>query len=243
MASLTAGMRTGGPAPTRRRPTGGRRTGWEGAALRMLEFVAYPALAGCALLLLCLGVVTWLPALAAAAHALQQWRDDGHARPFLGTLEAFGHYWRRLWRHGLVSTVAGIVLAANIAFLATRPDAAALALLALQLGLVLVLVPYHLALAVTAARDPQGDTRRWSRDALLFAFASPRRGLGLLAVAVAAPALTAPLAIGPLLLGATLPLLLGLRIADRAVEGRPGTATPGPERQQSFTPSDRKRKP
>ncbi|TDC02496.1 DUF624 domain-containing protein [Micromonospora fluostatini] len=194
----------------------------------MLEFVAYPALAGCALLLLCLGVVTWLPALAAAAYALQQWRDDGRGRPFLGTLEAFGRYWRRLWRHALLSTVAGAVLAANVVFLATRTGAAALALLALQIGLVLAAVPYHLALAVTAARNPGGDVRRWSRGALLFAFASPRRGLGLLGVAVAAPVLTAPLAFGPLLLGGTLPLLVGLRLADR----------PRP-----CTPPDRKRKP
>lgn len=228
MASLTAGTRISRSTPDRRHPVGERQTGWEGAALRMLEFVAYPALAGCALLLLCLGVVTWLPAMAAAAYALQQWRDDGPVRPFLDTLEAFGRYWRRLWRHALLSTVAVAVLAVNVAFLTTRTGVAALALLALQIGLLLAAVPYHLALAVTAARDPGGDVRRWSRDALLFAFASPRRGLALLAVAIAAPVLTAPLALGPLLLGGTLPLLLGLRLTDR----------PHPR-----TPSDRERKP
>ncbi|MFC0097849.1 DUF624 domain-containing protein [Micromonospora marina] len=228
MASLTAGTRISRSAPDRRHPVGERQTGWEGAALRMLEFVAYPALAGCALLLLCLGVVTWLPALAAAAYALRQWRDDGRPRPFLDTLEAFGRYWRRLWRHALLSTVAGLVLVANVVFLTTRPGVAALALLALQIGLVLASVPYHLALAVTAARDPGGDVRRWCRGALLFAFAAPRRGLALLAVAIAAPVLTAPLAVGPLLLGGTLPLLVGLWLADR----------PHP-----CTPPDRKRKP
>ncbi len=226
-----------GPRRDSTLPGGRTRVGWEGATLRMLEFVAYPAMAGCAVLLLCVGVVTWLPALAAAAYALQQWRDDGRARPFLDTLLSFGHYWRRLWRHALLSSAAGIVLAANVGFLVTRPGAIAVALLALQVGLVLVLVPYHLALAVTAARDPGGDTRRWSRAALALAFASPRRGLALLAVAVAAPVLTAPLAVGPLLLGLTLPLLCGLRIADGLVQ------RPQPVSTATDTPADRRRRP
>lgn len=220
MAGMTARLPAGGryANPDRTRSGGGSRAGWEGTALRMLEFVAYPALAGVALLLLCLGVVTWLPALAAAAHALQQWRDDAPAQPFLGTLRAFGRYWPKLWRHGLVSTAAGAVLVTNVVFLTGWSSAVALALLALQIGLILAAVPYHLALAVTAARDPDGDPRRWSRDALVFAFASPRRGLGLLVVAIAAPVATAPLALGPLLLSATLPLLLGLRLSDNLVE-------------------------
>ncbi|MER7455927.1 DUF624 domain-containing protein [Micromonospora sp. NPDC126480] len=220
MASLsTASPATGrGPATRRGGPATATHGGWEGTALRVLEFVAYPALAGCALLLLCLGVVTWLPALAAAAYALQQWRTGGRVRPFLGTLGAFGNYWRRLWRHALVSTAAGAVLVANIVFLAARPGYPAMVLLALQAGLILVLVPYHLALAVTAARDPDGDAGRWGRDALLFAFASPGRGLALLTAAIVVPVVTAPLALGPLLLGVTLPLLLGLRLADA---GRP----------------------
>ncbi|WP_216592506.1 hypothetical protein [Verrucosispora sioxanthis] len=216
VASLTtvAARPARGPAGHRGGSGASSRGGWEGTALRVLEFVAYPALAGCALLLLCLGVVTWLPAMAAAAHALQQWRTHGRARPFLGTLDTFGSYWQRLWRHALVSTAAGAVLVANIVFLAARPGYPAMALLALQAGLFLVLVPYHLALAVTAARDPGGDAGRWGRDALLFAFAAPGRGLLLLAAAVVVPVVTAPLALGPLLLGATLPLLLGLRLAD-----------------------------
>ncbi|WP_205808465.1 hypothetical protein [Micromonospora sp. HNM0581] len=218
MASLNAvavrpavgsAARPGGPAAS-------TRGGWEGAALRLLEFVAYPALAGCALILLCLGVVTWLPAMAAAAHALQRWRADGRARPFLGTLGLFGHYWHRLWRHALLSTVVVAVLGANVVFLATHPGVPAGALFALQIGLILVLVPYHLALAVTAARDPDGEPGRWRRDAVLFAFAVPGRGLALLAAVVAVPVLTAPLALGPPLLGLTLPLLFGLRLADRS---------------------------
>ncbi|MDG4766788.1 hypothetical protein O7632_22190 [Solwaraspora sp. WMMD406] len=201
------GRRSGAAAPD--------REGWEATALRILEYVAYPALAGCALLLLSLGVVTWLPALAATGHALQQWRAGRRARPFVGALAVFGHYWQRLWRHAVVSTTAMVLLVANPVFLAARPGVYAAALLALQVGLVLALVPYHLALAVTAARDPDGDTGRWGPAALLFAFASPWRGLALLAAVVAVPIVTAPLAFGPLLLGATLPLLLGLRLADR----------------------------
>ncbi len=221
MARQLNGVLAGGPALAQR-PRGGHQAGWEGAALRMLEFVAYPALAGCALLLLCLGVVTWLPALAAAAYALHQWRDDdGRTRPFLGAVHAFGHYWRQLWRHALVSTLAGLVLAVNVVFLATRPGMAALTLLAFQIGLLMVMAPYHLALAVMAARDPNGNARRWSRAALRFAFATPRQGLGLLAVAIAAPVLTVPLAFGPLLFGGTLPLLFGLHLAGRVNEDSP----------------------
>ncbi|MFV2103659.1 DUF624 domain-containing protein [Micromonospora sp. LOL_024] len=239
MASLSTVTPATGRAPAARRgPATTTRGGWEGIALRVLEFVAYPALAGCALLLLCLGVVTWLPALAAAAHALQQWRTDGRARPFLGTLDTFGNYWRRLWRHALVSTAVGVVLVANIVFLAARPGYPAMALLALHAGLILVLVPYHLALAVAAARDPVGDAGRWGRDALLFTFASPGRGLSLLAAVVAVPVVAAPLALGPLLLGATLPLLLGLRLADAGqppVDSQPATPPASRSRYEDRT--------
>ncbi|MFV2010780.1 MULTISPECIES: hypothetical protein [unclassified Micromonospora] len=224
MAGLSAApSATGRGAARRRSEVVAAQGGWAATTLRVLEFVAYPALAGCALLLLSLGIVTWLAALAATAHALQQWRTDGRARPFVGALTMFGHYWRRLWRHSILSTVAAALLAANIVFLATRPGAHAAALLALQIGLILALVPYHLALAVTAAGDPGGEAGRWGRAALLFAFAAPRRGLALLAAAVAAPLVTAPLAFGPLLFGATLPLLLGLRLADST--RRRGTVT------------------
>ncbi|WFF04497.1 hypothetical protein O7622_15520 [Micromonospora sp. WMMD1076] len=221
MAGLSRPRGRGGPER--------RAGGWEGTALRALEFVAYPALAGCALLLLCLPVVTWLPALAAAAYALQAWRDGAAARPFLGTLRAFGGYWRALWRHALVSTVAGAVLVGNIAFLAARPGPLPAALLALQVGLVLAFVPYHLAVAVVAGRGPGGDLRRWTREALFLAFGSPGRGLALLGAAIAVPVLTSPSALGPLLLGPTLPLLLGQRLADRLAPA-PDEPAPHPDR-------------
>jgi hypothetical protein len=201
------------------------RPGWEGAALRAMEYIAYPALAGCALLVLALGVVTWPAALAAAAHALQRWRRDGHGRPFLGTLQAFVHYWPMLWKHGVGSAAAAIVLTANLVFLTTRTGPAALVLLALQVGLVLALVPYHLALAAIAARNPGGRPDGWVRGALVLAFGSPRRGLGLLAATGAAVLLTAPLALGPFLFGPTLPLLVGLWLADRVDEAAPTVTT------------------
>ncbi|MEU2169531.1 hypothetical protein ACH47V_27075 [Micromonospora chersina] len=229
MASLNVGARAAlRRRPPARRPRGG---GWEGAVLRLLEFVAYPALAGCALLLLCVGVVTWLPALAASGYALDRWRDGDHARPFLDTLRSFGGYWRALWRHAVASTVVGALLAGNLVFLAGRSGPPAVVLLALQVGLVLALVPYHLALAVAAGRDPGGDARRWARAALFLAFGSPRRGLALLGAALAVPLLTSPSALGPLLLGPTLPLLLGLRMAARlaSVPDRPAAgAAPAP---------------
>ncbi|MGH8794742.1 MAG: DUF624 domain-containing protein, partial [Stackebrandtia sp.] len=118
---------------------GGR---WEHGVLRALEYVANPALAGAAFCLLCLGVVTWLPALAAAGRALRRWRADGEQRCFVGVFEAFGDCWRTLWRHGLVSTAAFAILAANVVFLAAQPSPAAFALLAVQVGIAAALVPY-----------------------------------------------------------------------------------------------------
>lgn len=180
--------------------------GWERGALRGLEYVAYPALAGAAFCVLCLGVVTWLPALAATAYALNQWRTDGEARCFVGVFAAFPRMWHRLWRHALVSTVVLVVLVANLAFLSGRTEPVAFALLAAQLGILAALVPYHIALAAVAAA---GDG---PRAALWLAFGSPRRGLALLAAALLAPLLALPLAVGPFLFGPTLPVLLALRL-------------------------------
>lgn len=182
--------------------------------LRALEFVAYPALAGAAFCVLSLGVVTWLPALAATAAALRQWRADHDSRCFTGVFAAFPRYWRGLWRHGLVSTVVITVLVANVVFLAGEPAPAAFAMLAAQVGIGLALVPYHLALAATAAVTPEADPATWRRSALALAFGSATHGVGLLAVTAAATLATIPIPLGPLLLGPTLPLLYALHLAD-----------------------------
>lgn len=191
------------------------------AVLRVLEYLAYPAFAGVAWWLLALGVVTWLPALAAMAHALQRWRVDGEARCFTGTFAAFPRYWRRLWRHSLVSTAAFGVLGANLVFLADRPHPAAYALLAAQLGIVIALVPYHVGVAVTAARAPEAALADWRRGALVLAFGSAPRGLALLGAAIVTPVVTLPVPFGPLLFGPSLPVLLGLVLAESRDPDRP----------------------
>ncbi|MEV4411491.1 hypothetical protein [Catellatospora sp. NPDC049609] len=199
--------------PSRRRP---HRPDWYALALRAMAWIAYPALAGLAFLLLSLAVVTWLPAYAAAGHALHRWRTGEDERCFTGTIRAFGGYWRALWRHSLASTLACAVLVTNVVFLAGQPSPAAFALLAAQVGVLAALVPYHLALAAVAAvdgPDPRTDRAGLRRRALVLAFGSPRRGLLLLAAAVAAPLVALPLAVGPLLFGPTLPLLLALHLA------------------------------
>lgn len=186
--------------------------GWERPALRGLEFVAYPALAGVAFCLLCAGVVTWLPALAATAYALNRWRVDGEARCFAGVFAAFPRMWRALWRHAVVSTVVLAVLGANLVFLAGRTEPVAFALFAVQMGILAALVPYHISLAAVAAVGAGTP-----RAAALLAFGSPRRGFALLAAAVLVFLLSLPLAIGPLLFGPTLPVLLALHLgADRS---------------------------
>jgi uncharacterized membrane protein YesL len=181
--------------------------------LRWLEWVAYPALAGLAFCLLCLGVVTWLPALAAVAAALQRWRDDGDSRCFTGVFAAFPACWRALWRHTLVSTAVLAAFVVAVAFLAGRPEPLAIPLLAVQAGGLAAFAVYHLALAVVTGAAPEAPARRW---ALVLAFSSPRRGFVLLAAVVLAPLLTLPLAVGPLLLGPTLPVLVGLVLLERA---------------------------
>jgi hypothetical protein len=195
--------------------TATRRQGWEGTALRWLEWVANPALAGLAFCLLCVGVVTWLPALAATAYALHRWRTDDEQQVFSTVLDSFGRYWSALWRHGLVSTLAVAVLVANLVFLAGRTSAVAFGLFAVQAGIAGALVPYHLSLAAVAARSPE-HPGRWRRDAVVLAFGG-WRGPVLFGSALAAVLLTLPLAVGPLLFGPTLPLLLALALAGRVV--------------------------
>jgi uncharacterized membrane protein YesL len=192
---------------------------WGRAVLRTLEFVAYPALAGAAFCLLSLGVVTWLPALAALAAALRRWRVAGESRCFVAVLREFPRCWRALWRHGVVSTVVIGVLVGNVSFLAGEPSLAAFALLAGQVGIGAAMVPYHLSLAAVSARAPDAGAAAWRRDAVLLAFGSPVRGICLLAAAVAAPALTLIVPFGPLLLGPSLAVLAALVVADRYPTG------------------------
>jgi uncharacterized membrane protein YesL len=192
----------------------GEGAGWAGAALRGLEFVAYPALAGAAFCLLAIGVVTWLPALAAVATALDRWQRDGDTRVFTGVLAAFPRFWRALWRHALVATAAPAAMLCAIAFLAGRPEPVAIPLIAVQVGGLAAFAVYHLALAVVAGHDP-ADAASWRRRALVLAFGSPRRGLTLLAAVVLAPVLALPLAVGPLLFGPSLPVLCGLAFLEK----------------------------
>jgi hypothetical protein len=189
-----------------------------GAALRYLEWVANPALAGAAFCLLALGVVTWLPALAALATALQRWRRDGDTRCFTGVLAAFPAYWRVLWRHALVATAAPAAALVAILFLAGRPEPFAIPLLAVQVGGLAAFAVYHLALAVVAGHDPAAPAT-WRSRALVLGFGSPRRGLVLLAALVLAPVVGLPLVLGPLLFGPSLPVLCGLALLERAARG------------------------
>lgn len=188
-------------------------SGWP-TLLRRLEFIAYPAAAGAAFTLLALGVVTWLPALAAMGRALQRWRVDGDSRCFANTLAAFGGYWRALWRHGLLSTAAAAVLAANTAYLLGRPEAWTFPLLAAQVGIAAAFVIHHVALAAEAGRAPEGGVRGWSAGALSLGFGSPARGTALLGAVVSAVLLSLVVPLGPLLLGPSVPVLLALSFAD-----------------------------
>ncbi|MFI7290586.1 DUF624 domain-containing protein [Streptomyces anulatus] len=188
-------------------------SGWP-TLLRRLEFVAYPAAAGAAFTLLALGVVTWLPALAAMGRALQRWRVDGDSRCFTNTLAAFGGYWRALWLHGLLSTVVAVVLAANTVHLLGRSEAWTFPLLAAQVGIAAAFVIHHVALAAEAGRDPHGGVRSWSAGALSLGFGSPARGTALLGAAISAALLSLVVPLGPLLLGPSVPVLLALSFAD-----------------------------
>ncbi len=214
MSSTGLASRPGSAGTVRPLVGGGRR--WSTALLAGLGYLAHPVQAGAALLLLGCGVVTWLPALAAAAAALHGWRSADDRACFTGTFRHFPHYWHRLWKHSVALTSGVGLLVANVLFLYGRGGPAAALLLA-QLGLIAVAVPYHLALAVVAARDPAGATGDWVRGAAWFAFGSAARGTALLGAAIAAPVLSVVVPAGPLLLGATGPLLIGLIIADGAV--------------------------
>lgn len=188
-------------------------SGWP-TLLRRLEFVAYPAAAGAAFAVLSLGVVTWLPALAAMAHGLQRWRAEGDSRAFVHTFTAFPQYWRALWRHSLVSTAAGGVLAANIVHLLGRSEPWAFVLLAAQVGIAAALVIHHVAFAAEAGRAPGGTVRAWTRGALALGFGSAARGTALLGAVVSAVLLSLVVPLGPLLLGPSIPVLLALSFAD-----------------------------
>ncbi|MEU2070116.1 DUF624 domain-containing protein [Streptomyces anulatus] len=187
-------------------------SGWP-TLLRRLEFVAYPAAAGAAFTLLALGVVTWLPALAAMGGALQRWRVDGDSRLFTNTLAAFGGYWRALWLHGLLSTAVAGVLAANTVSLLGRSEAWTFPLLAAQVGIAAAFVIHHVALAAVAGRDPDGGVRSWSAGALSLGFGSPARGTALLGAVISAVLLSLVVPLGPLLLGPSVPVLLALSFA------------------------------
>ncbi|MFB7555966.1 hypothetical protein [Streptomyces brevispora] len=182
--------------------------------LRRLEFVAYPAGAGAAFVVLSLGVVTWLPALAAMAHGLQRWRAEGDSGCFANTFTSFPRYWRALWRHGLASTAAAAVLTANIAYLLGRSEPWTFVLLAAQVGIAAALVIHHVALAAEAGRAPGGGVRGWTRGALALGFGSAARGTALLGAVVSAVLLSLVVPLGPLLLGPSIPVLLALSFAD-----------------------------
>ncbi|MFC9246113.1 DUF624 domain-containing protein [Streptomyces sp. NPDC057136] len=188
-------------------------SGWP-TLLRRLEFVAYPAAAGAAFTVLSLGVVTWLPALAAMGHALQRWRAEGDSRCFTNAFAAFPRYWRGLWRHGLLSTVAAAVLAANIVHLLGRSEPWTFVVLAAQLGIAAALVIHHVALAAEAGRTPDGSVRSWSLGALALGFGSAARGTALLGAVISAVLLSLVVPLGPLLLGPSIPVLLALSFAD-----------------------------
>ncbi|MFV2195077.1 hypothetical protein [Nocardiopsis sp. LOL_012] len=192
--------------------------GWERGALRAMEFVAQPALAGAAFCLLALGILTWLPALAAAGSALQDWRSEGGGRPFTGTLRAFPRLWRALWRESLIATAVLAVLALNCLFLLDTRSATGLLLFPVQVGLMAATAVYTLSLAAVSAVGTDEDPRR---RAAVLAFGSPRRTVVLLLVAVLAPFAVLPIPLGPLLFGPTLPLLLALSLLTPAASRRP----------------------
>ncbi|GAA1369391.1 DUF624 domain-containing protein [Streptomyces beijiangensis] len=184
------------------------------ALLRRLEFLAYPAAAGAAFTVLALGVVTWLPALAAMACALQRWRAEDDSRCFTGVFEAFPRYWRALWKHSLLSTAAAAVLVANIVYLLGSSHPIAFVALAAQAGIAAALVIHHVALAAQAGQSPNGSVASWTRGALALGFGSPARGTALLGAVVSAVLLSAVVPLGPLLLGPSIPVVLALSFAD-----------------------------
>ncbi|MCK9793920.1 DUF624 domain-containing protein [Isoptericola sp. 4D.3] len=202
---------TAAPAPARQ----DRSRRWSQTFLGWLEWLAHPVAAGAAFAILCLGVVTWLPALAAVGHTLRGWRTDGDGRSFTGVFRAFRAYWRPLLGHGVASTAGLALLVADVVFLVGRSGPAAVVLVMLAIGLLVAAVPYHLALAVAAAARPEGALATWVPGALWFAFASVPRGTALLGAAVATPVFSLVVPAGPLLLCASVPVLVGLVILDQ----------------------------
>ncbi|WP_329164736.1 hypothetical protein OG709_03305 [Streptomyces sp. NBC_01267] len=182
--------------------------------LRRLEFLAYPAAGGAAFVVLSLGVVTWLPALAAMAYGLQRWRAEGDSRCFVNAFTAFPRYWRALWRHALVSTVVAGMLTANILHVLGRSEPWTFVVLAAQMGIAAAAVIHHVALAAEAGRVPGGTVSTWTRGALALGFGSAARGTALLGAVVSAVLLSLVVPLGPLLLGPSIPVLLALSFAD-----------------------------
>lgn len=183
--------------------------GWENRALRAAACVAVPAMAGAAFCLLTLAVVTWLPALAAAAVALQQWRSDGDTSSFAATLRAFPQAVSTLWRESLALTAVMAVLFANALFLAGRSYGTLL--LPVQLVIAAALILYGVTRAAAHALAEPGDGRR---SACELAFTRPGRTAVLLTVTLGTPLAMLPVPLGPLLLGPTVPLLLALSLAS-----------------------------
>jgi hypothetical protein len=179
-----------------------------------MGWVSSPALAGAAFTILCLGVVTWLPALAAVGFALNRWRTDGDTRCFAGVFLGWHRYWRQLLPHSILATIAVLIALSNLSFLAHRSGPFAVTLFMIHIGLLAAAVTYHLALAVAAGRDPSGSATEWRRTAYRLAFTSVPRGTALLGAAIAAPVFSLPIPAGPLLLGTTVPVLVGLLVAD-----------------------------
>ena len=182
--------------------------------LRRLEFLAYPAAAGAAFAVLALGIVTWLPALAAVAYSLQRWRVDGDSRCFTGVFAAFPGYWRALWRHGLLSTAAAVLLISNSLFLLGGSSFVSFLVLAAQAGIGAAFVVHHVALAARAGLAPDGSVAGWTRGALVLGFGSVSRGTALLGAAISVPVFSLVVPLGPLLLGPSVPVLLALFLAD-----------------------------
>ncbi|WP_202876349.1 hypothetical protein [Kribbella sp. VKM Ac-2566] len=163
-----------------------------------------------------MGIVTWLPALASVGFALNRWRTDGDARCFTGVFVGWRKYWRPLLPHSVLMTIAAVIAASNLSFLSGRSGPLVLTLFMIHVGLIAAAVTYHLALAVAAGRDPSGSSADWRRTAFRLAFTSVPRGTALLGAAVAAPVFSLVVPAGPLLLGTTVPVLVGLLVADHS---------------------------
>lgn len=209
------------PTPATARPAGtgssavGVGYGLGRRALELLGWIASPAMAGAAFTILCLGIVTWLPALAAVGFALNRWRTDGDTRCFTGVFTGWRTYWRPLLPHSILITIAVLIAISNLSFLSAHAGPLVVTLFMIHIGLLAAAVTYHLALAVAAGRKPSDSAANWRRTAFRLAFTSVPRGTALLGAAIAAPVFSLVVPAGPLLLGTTVPVLVGLLVADR----------------------------